>query len=293
MRSVPGLRWLARPSARIAGMSMLAIVAIVFASPADGDTSSLTTQMAPAAQLAPVVTQQGASFAGTPTTGALFTVSNGTLGYHFCTASVVHSPRGNLLITAAHCVTGRSNPIAFVPGYHDGQTPYGSWYVSRVFVDQAWSASGSIEDDVAFLQVKADTAGTEIEDVTGANQLGLSEPAGQLTQVIGYPDGSSEPVVCENQTKAFGAGSTGMVNGNGATGAASTGATQLEFDCGGYPDGTSGSPFLVQVNKATGEGTVTGVIGGYQQGGDSPSVSYSIAFGSNVGALYQTAAAAS
>ena len=31
MRFVPGLRWLAPPSARIAGMSMLAIVAIVFA----------------------------------------------------------------------------------------------------------------------------------------------------------------------------------------------------------------------------------------------------------------------
>ena len=284
MRFVAGLRWLARPSARIAGMSMLAIVAIVFASPADGDTSSLTTQLASAVQLAPAVTQYGASFAGTPTTGALFTVSNGTLGYHFCTASVVHSPRGNLLITAAHCVTGRSGPIAFGPGYHDGKTPYGIWYVSRVLVDQAWSASGSIADDVAFLQVKADTAGTEIEDVTGANQLGLSEPAGQLTQVIGYPDGSSEPVVCENQTKAFGAGSTG---------AGSTGATQLEFDCGGYPDGTSGSPFLVQINQATGEGTVAGVIGGYQQGGDSPSVSYSIAFGSNVGTLYQSAAAAS
>ena len=289
MRFVSGLRWLALPSARIAGVSMLAMVAIVFAFPADGDTSSLTTQLASAVQLAPAATQQGASFSGMPTTGALFTVSNGTLGYHFCTASVVHSPRGNLLITAAHCVTGRSGTIAFVPGYHDGQTPYGSWYVSRVFVDQAWSASGSIADDVAFLQVKANTAGTEIEDVTGANQLGLSEPAGQLTQVIGYPDGSSEPVVCENQTKAFGTGSTGA----GSTGAASTGVTQLEFDCGGYPDGTSGSPFLVRVNQATGEGTVTGVIGGYQQGGDSPSVSYSIAFGSNVGTLYQTAAAAS
>ncbi len=284
MRFVPGLRWLARPSARIAGLSMLAIVAVVFASPADGDTGSPTTQIAAAVQLAPAATQQGASFAGTPTTGALFTVSNGTLGYHFCTASVVHSPHGSLLITAAHCVTGRSGTIAFVPGYHDGKMPYGSWYVSRVFVGQAWSASGSSADDVAFLQVKANSAGTQIEDVTGANQLGLDEPAGQLTQVIGYPDGSREPVVCENQTTAFGAGSTG---------AASARATQLEFDCGGYPDGTSGSPFLVQVNKATGEGTVTGVIGGYEQGGDSSSVSYSIMFGSDVGTLYQTAAAAS
>jgi V8-like Glu-specific endopeptidase len=283
MRFVPRLGWLARPSARIAGMSALAIVAIVFASPADGDTSSLTPRIAAAAQLTPAATQQGASFAGTSTTGALFTVSNGTLGYHFCTASVVHSPRGNLLITAAHCVTGRSGTIAFVPGYHNGKTPYGIWYVSRVFVDQAWSASGSIDDDVAFLQVKANTNGAEIEDVTGANQLGRSEPAGQPTQVIGYPDDVSEPVVCDNQTKAVSVASTSV---------ASTGATQLEFDCGGYPDGTSGSPFLVQVNKSTGEGTVTGVIGGYEQGGDSPSVSYSITFGPNVVTLYQSAVAA-
>ena len=133
---------------------------------------------------------------------------------------MVHSPHGDLLITAAHCVTG-------------------------------------------------------------ANQLGLDEAAGQLTQVIGYPDGASEPVVCDSQTRPSGAGSTGA----GSTGATLTGATQLEFDCGGYPDGTSGSPFLVQVNKTTGEGTVTGVIGGCEQGGDSPSVSYSIAFGPNVGAL--------
>ncbi|HEY2277265.1 MAG TPA: hypothetical protein VGI00_02845 [Streptosporangiaceae bacterium] len=274
-------------------MSMLAIVAVMFASPADGDTSSLT-QIAATVQPAPAVTQQGASFTGTPTTGALFTVSNGTLGYHFCTASVVHSPRGNLLITAAHCVSGRSGTIAFVPGYHDGKTPYGTWYVSRVFVGQAWSTSGSVDDDVAFLQVKANSVGTEIEDITGANQLGLDQAAGQLTQVIGYPDGSGEPVVCQNQTRAFGTSSTGAGStGAGSTGTASAGATQLEFDCGGYPDGTSGSPFLVQVNQATGEGTVTGVIGGYEQGGDSPSVSYSIAFGSNVGRLYQSATAAS
>jgi V8-like Glu-specific endopeptidase len=274
-------------------MSMLAIVAMVFASPADGDTSSLATQIPAAAQLAPAATQQGASFGGTPRTGALFTVSHGKLGYHFCTASVVHSPHGNLLITAAHCVTGRSGPIAFVPGYHDGKTPYGSWYVCRVFVSQAWSASGSIADDVAFLQVKGNAAGTGIEDVTGANQLGLDEPAGQLTQVIGYPDGAGEPVRCDQQTKAFRASSTrASSTGAAATGATATGATQLEFDCGGYPDGTSGSPFLVRVNQATGEGTVTGVIGGYEQGGDSPSVSYTIAFGSNVGTLYRTAVAA-
>lgn len=282
MRFRLGFRRLTRPSSRVASTSVLAMVAIAFASPASGATtlvSRITSAVRFGPGLASAGSPQGTSFAGTPAVGALFTVSNGKLGSHFCTAAVVHSPRGDLLITAAHCVSGQSGQIAFVPGYSDGNSPYGVWPVSRVFVGQAWSTSGSIDNDVAFLQVSPDAAGNQIEAVTGAETLGLNQPAGQLTEVAGYPNGASEPVTCDNQTEAF----------NGSP----TGVTQLQFDCGGYPDGTSGSPFLIQVNKATGTGTVTGVIGGYEQGGDSPSVSYSISFGKPVGALYQTAVSAS
>jgi hypothetical protein len=73
--------------------------------------------------------------------------------------------------------------------------------------------------------------------------------------------------VCQNQIRSFS-------------------TSQLEFDCEGFTDGTSGSPFLADVNPATGSGTVVGVIGGYQQGGDSPDVSYAAAFGGSVQALY-------
>ena len=38
-------------------------------------------------------------------------------------------------------------------------------------------------------------------------------------------------------------------------------------------------------------GTIVGVIGGYQEGGDTPSVSYSAYFGSGVYQLYQQAVA--
>jgi hypothetical protein len=43
------------------------------------------------------------------------------------------------------------------------------------------------------------------------------------------------------------------------------------------------------VDPSTGDGTVIGVIGGYEQGGDIASVSYSPGFGRAVQALYQTA----
>ena len=53
--------------------------------------------------------KRGIPFSGTAAVGALFTrKANGTLGSHFCTASVVKSPGENLLITAAHCMAGRA-----------------------------------------------------------------------------------------------------------------------------------------------------------------------------------------
>jgi V8-like Glu-specific endopeptidase len=265
--------WLAKPSARIVSTSVLAglgVLAIIFATPADGGTDSLAARIANAVGLLPPSSHEGKTFQGTPAVGALFTTSNGKLGTHFCTASVINSPNGNLLITAAHCVTGTQGTIAFVPGYVNGNTPYGIWYVTRVFTDQAWTSSSSPDDDIAFATVTQHDASVPIEDVTGAEQLGIGLPSKERARVVGYPNGTNAPVVCSNWTRAFS-------------------ATQLEFDCDGYTDGTSGAPFLVQVDRTNGQGTVIGVIGGYEEGGDVPSISYSVAFGRNVSSLYRTA----
>jgi len=216
-------------------------------------------------------------FAGTPAVGALFTISNGRLGTHFCTASVVHSPEGNLILTAAHCLAGYSDSspgsIAFVPGYVDGATPEGVWQVTHIFVDQAWAASADPDDDFAFLTVAQPGSSTPIEYVTGAERLGTGDPATAVTRVVGYPDGRAQPIVCQNRTSMFS-------------------ATQMQFNCDGFTVGTSGSPFLIDPGGPGGAVTVVGAIGGYEQGGDSPNVSYSAAFGSNVQALYDVAVAA-
>ena len=103
MRFVSRFRRLARPSSRMVSTSVLALVVIAFASPANGATTTLVGRMALAVRLSPGLAAtsgpQGTSFAGTPAVGALFNVSNGKLGSHFCTASVVHSAGGDLLIT--------------------------------------------------------------------------------------------------------------------------------------------------------------------------------------------------
>jgi V8-like Glu-specific endopeptidase len=66
---------------------------------------------------------------GNPAVGAMFSTSGGRLGTHFCTASVIDSPAGDLLVTAAHCVNGFSDAspanLAFVPGFANGTALWG------------------------------------------------------------------------------------------------------------------------------------------------------------------------
>src|SRR5215469_920060 len=213
----------------------------------------------------------GRSFNGTPAVGALFTISGGHLRRHFCTGSVVDSPPGDLVITAAHCVSGLApGQIAFVPGYRSGVAPYGIWRTSAVLSDSAWQASKNPDHDVAFLVVHRTGSSDRIQNLTGGEQLGIGWSTRAWVDVIGYPNGTDRPISCQNESKPLG-------------------AREMEFDCAGYTDGTSGGPFLGRVNATTGEGTVIGVIGGYEQGGDIASVSYSPGFGRAVQALYQIA----
>src|ERR1700733_2869710 len=66
----------------------------------------------------PAGTQKATTFPGTPTVGALF--DSATSKTHFCTASVVASPRGNVLITAAHCIEGSAKGWSYAHGFRRG-----------------------------------------------------------------------------------------------------------------------------------------------------------------------------
>jgi V8-like Glu-specific endopeptidase len=254
-------------------VTALGVGAVVTLTPANGAASGIASGFVRAVRHLAAPSRAGQAFAGTPAVGALFTTSAGQLGQHFCTASVVDSPAGDLVITAAHCVTGTSGTIEFVPGYDRGDQPYGVWTVTKVYVDQAWESSSSNDDDFAFLRVSQPGSSVPVENVTGAERLAASTPASrQMVQVIGYPTATNQPITCQNRLRQPMAG-------------------QLEFDCDGYTNGTSGGPFLSEVDQATGQGLVVGVIGGYQQGGDTPQVSYSPVLGANATVLYKQAVA--
>ncbi|MET9180017.1 trypsin-like serine protease [Kitasatospora aureofaciens] len=192
---------------------------------------------------------------------------HGAQGSRACTASVVHSPGHNLLVTAAHCVqnqrVGLLDGLVFTPGYRNGYSPYGSWEVESITVDPRWASDDDPDYDVAFVTVRP-VDGRQVEDAVGGNPLGTGRGVGLAVSVTGYPNESDEPITCSVRTK-------------------SQSATQERFDCGGYTDGTSGSPWV------TADGAVVGVIGGYQEGGETPGTSYSVAFDQRVSDLYRRA----
>lgn len=255
---------------------MIALLALLLAghiSPRAGQPIAARGFAAQETAEAPAVAAQAKAFNGTAAVGALFTISgrNGVLGGHFCTASVVDSPHGDLVVTAAHCVTGTSpDTMVFVPGYYQGRRPYGVWVVTRVIVDRNWMSSANPDDDVAFLVVTRPGKHLPVQELTGGEQIATGQPPGQFVRVVGYPDDADLPISCQNRVLQFS-------------------ASQLEFDCGGYTNGTSGGPLIAGTNSAAGLGTVIGVIGGYEQGGDTRDVSYAAKFGSNVAALFKTA----
>ena len=206
-------------------------------------------------------------FPGSPTTGALFYTTGRKA--HFCTASVVDSTADDLALTAAHCVysTGFATDIEYVPGYHDGRRPYGTWPVRAITVASGWKLSHDPDLDFAFLTLAA-ADGEQIQARTGGLTLGFTRWYGEKIEVIGHNDTDAEPIRCATRSFRFRAG-------------------QMEFYCHGFWTGTSGGPWIIGYNARNGTGTVFGVIGGYQEGGDYEWASYSAYFGSAAKILYE------
>ena len=204
--------------------------------------------------------------------GALF--EHDVSGEHFCTASVVASPGKDLLITAAHCINGGNGSgyktdIVFIPDYRDGVAPYGVWTPQRLLVAPQWAKSADPDFDVGFVVLQTHD-GENIQQVLGASQLGIDSGYKYLVRVTGYPDSADAPITCLNWTSR-------------------QSATQLKFDCDGYTGGTSGSPWVTHFDTRSRTGTIVGVIGGYQQGGDTPSISYSVYLNNDIHQLYEQA----
>jgi hypothetical protein len=192
--------------------------------------------------------------------GGLFVRTLGlTVTHPFCTASVINSARGDLLLTAAHCLgTVPVSQMVFIPYYHDGTSPFGEWSVTGQSFPSHWFPKGNISRDFAFLTVSGN-----VQAKAGAEKLGDSYPLPRSGRLEGYSL-TGNPVVCTGRPASV----------------VKAGRRQLRFRCPGYADASSGGPFLTRISPKSGLGTIVGVIGGYQQGGSTSSVSYSSPFDS-------------
>ncbi|OBJ54159.1 serine protease [Mycobacterium sp. 1423905.2] len=171
---------------------------------------------------------------------------------HICTASVLHSVGGDLVLTAAHCLLGFST-AAFVPGFSEDAAPTEKWAVSDVYFDNRWLATRDPRADYAIARVRG--SGDEpVERRAGAGlTLGAAPVRGSRVTVTGYPAGvGGQPVSCQ-----------------GSTGTTESGFPSLP--CEGLVSGTSGAPWMSG-------GSVVGVIGGLEGGGCADDVSYSPPF---------------
>ena len=218
---------------------------------------------------APAGIPSAARFSGSPTIGALL-YSRGR-NPRICSAAVVDSTTGNLVVTAAHCVDGTrfATNVEYVPDYSEGKAPYGVWPVRAITVASGWQQGRNPNLDLAFLTVAA-VRGRQVQAVTGGLSIGFNLGYDQRIEAVAYDDTGSEPVRCATRSFKFRAG-------------------QLEFLCSGFSGGTSGAPWVAGYNPGNGAGTLVGVIGGYEDGGRYPWASYSAYFGSTLRVAYQLA----
>ncbi|GAA3844175.1 hypothetical protein GCM10022403_090120 [Streptomyces coacervatus] len=237
--------------------------------------------------------KNGSYFAGVPTVGTFFHYvtdpATDKLTARFCSASVVDSPQGNVVLTAAHCSGGSKG--MFVPRYNGAATnpaPYGRFAVQRWVRDARWyQAEGHptrdaySDFDYAFARVAANKQGQSVQKAVGAG-LKLGQVNGQYKQnvtVIGYPGShnpKNQPFICADVT-------TRQLPGY----------HQMRMDCGGFYGGTSGSPWITGLNRTTGAGTVIGNLGGYYGGGlenNSDRISFAATYDQRAFEIYDAAA---
>ncbi|HTJ71289.1 MAG TPA: serine protease [Actinospica sp.] len=219
-----------------------------------------------------------AGFAGMPQFGALvWQKPDGSPGAKLCSAVAVDSAGGDLIATAAHCLGGVVSRIAapmtvaYIPGADNGSAPYGVWYPTRIIRPQQWMNGVKNPDfDLAFVTVARPGDPRPLAAVTGSEHFGAIPAAGTLAVQIGYPYQSPDPVACRTPVRFLS-------------------PTQLELDCADFSGGSSGGPVLTNVDPGTGVGTLVGVMGGYEHGGERSDVTYASAFTPAIQQLYQQA----
>ncbi|WP_461027046.1 trypsin-like serine peptidase, partial [Streptomyces sparsus] len=164
-----------------------------------------------------------------------------------CSGNAVTSANRSTVITAGHCVrmdgAWHTNWV-FVPGYRDGQRPYGTWAATSTHATAPWVASEDINHDVG-AAVVAPLDGQRLTDVVGGQGLAFNTGYNRDMYAFGFPaaapyDGEKF-IYCSGRTSRdfLLSRSHGMV-----------------CDMTG---GSSGGPWFTEFDEATGRGLLSSV----------------------------------
>ncbi|GII55199.1 hypothetical protein Pth03_35880 [Planotetraspora thailandica] len=199
----------------------------------------------------PASTTSGSRWAAggsvTRTTGRVFLTMRGV--DFVCSASSVRSANRDVVVTAGHCVKDGAGPWAenwtFVPGYRDGQEPYGSYSARRMFVAGPWSRGGDDNFDVGMVAVTSQ-GGRHLTDLVGGQEIGFYPRKGLRTYGFGFP--ADPPYDGED-----------LLYCAGTVHADPQGQTRDEGLRCDLTAGASGGPWLTGFDPSTGQGTLTSV----------------------------------
>lgn len=211
----------------------------------------------------------------TATSGRVFFLFNGQKAS--CSGNAISSRNKSVVITAGHCVKYQGTwhtDWVFVPGYHDGQAPYGKWAAKKTLTTPQWEATEDMNYDVG-IGVVSPLDGRYLTDVVGGQGIAFNQPRGQRMYGFGYP--AESPFDGTKLIYCSGATFTDLV---------STHDNGMRCD---MTAGSSGGPWFINFNAVTGVGVQNSVTSfGYIF---LPGYLFGPYFGTEVQALYRTATA--
>jgi V8-like Glu-specific endopeptidase len=109
---------------------------------------------------------------------------------YVCSGTVVNAISKRLVVTAGHCVAEAENYATnwmFVPGFRDGDRPFGTWTARRLATTKQWYISEDIRYDVGMATMRKNGNGRRIQEVVGARGVAFNRPRDQRYHAYGYP----------------------------------------------------------------------------------------------------------
>ncbi|MEV4259014.1 peptidase [Spirillospora sp. NPDC049652] len=109
-----------------------------------------------------------------------------------CSGDAITSTNKSVVVTAGHCVKldgAWHTNWTFVPGYNNGNAPYGTWTAAKTLSTPQWTASEDINYDVG-AAVVAPLNGQRLTDVVGGQGIAFNQARGQVMYAFGYPAAS-------------------------------------------------------------------------------------------------------